>query len=530
MNALKRLIIENFQSHPKTVIEPAPVGHLTVIVGPSDAGKTVIFRSTKWLSCNEPDGTDFIRAGATFVRVTEELESGHAVIRHRTAGGGVNRYSVVPPEGEGERQTFEGFGRGNVPLEAQEIIGIRPVTIGDMNLNLNMAEQLQGPFLGNSVSAPARAKVLGKLAGTEEIDYAGKVLGTDLYRRNQDEKRLNNDLSGLGDKIAEYDYLPAMAERIRGLEQLVVMVKAAQERRGQLAKMKEARQQVDIYIADAEMIIHKHRVVELIARIATDTEKANVRKKAIESLMTALDIKEDLILNAQRIIVRWQNIELALYNVEEAEFKMGRSQNIRGMFQKLQVLYVGIRQAQNTIKVWENLQGAQEAAGKAAEGLQRSGRVSNLAKAYVSAVTSFYDARLVIKGHQGLEEASVSVARSVAAMESRGKVVRLKLLYNQVDTLVNNAEKALLKLTGLNDAERALAGSVANLAQQGKVISLAQKLGMAETDARRSREAIVLHENRVAELEGAYRDELVTIGKCPMCGSVVNFETLKEVC
>ena len=526
MNAMKRLIVENFQAHAHTAIETAPCGKLTVITGSSDSGKTAILRALKWLLLNDPQGTDYIRVGASFARVTAEFESGHTVIRERTKA--TNRYKIITP-GASEPQIFEGFGNG-VPFEVSEITGIRPVQIGDLTLNLNFADQLQGPFLGSSISSGARAKVLGKLAGTEEIDHAGKTLGTDLYRRNQDEKRLMGELVRLDEDIVKYDYLPAMAERISELEQLAARVKAAQERWGQLAKLKEIRQQVDIYIADAEMIIHKHRNVELISHITIDAEIANVRKKTIESLRMVLDTKEDLILNAQRIIIYWQNIELALYNVEEAEFKMARNRNIRGMFQKLQVLYVGIRQAQNTIKIWGNLQGAQETAGKADEGLRRSQRISSLTKAYVSAVTSVCDAQRVIKGHQGLEEASVSVARSVATMESHGKVVRLKSLYSQVDTLVNNAGRTLLKLTGLNDAERALAGNVANLEQQGKVISLAQKLSTAETDARRSREAIVLHENRVVELEGAYRDELVTIGKCPMCGSVVNLKTLKEVC
>lgn len=151
INYLKKMTIENFQSHIKTTIEPAPPGQLTVITGPSDSGKTAILRALRWLFVNEPDGDSFIRASATFARVTAEYEGGGVVVRHRTSGG-TNRYIV-----NGEK--FEGFGRSGVPLEVKEITGVRPVKIGDMELNLNIAEQLSGPFLGSSVSAPARAKV-----------------------------------------------------------------------------------------------------------------------------------------------------------------------------------------------------------------------------------------------------------------------------------------------------------------------------------------------------------------------------------
>ncbi len=527
MNPIKKLIIENFQSHVKTIIEPASAGQLTVIVGPSDSGKTVIFRSKRWVSNNEPDGTGFIRAGANFSRVTEELESGHAVIRHRTAGG-INRYIVVSPDGE--RQTFEGFGRAAVPLEVQEIIGVRPVTIGDTKFNLNLAEQLDSPFLGSSVSAPGRAKVLGKLAGTEEIDHAGKSLNTDLHRRNQDIKHLDDDLDNLERQIKVYEWLPAAKEKISVLEQLVDAVKRDQERREKLIKLKESRQQVAICIANSEAVIYRHRNVELIAQIVVDAEKKNARKKAVEALKTTLGNKDYLILESQCVIVRWQSIDLAFYNVEEAEFKKVRSKDIREKFQKLQVLSSGIRQSEDTLKTWNGLQGAQKAAYKAAENLQLNQRLSNLSKAYDKSITSICSAQETIKCHQALADASVSADRATAVIESRGKIAKLKSLYTQADIWVTNTEKTLLKLAGLNDVEAVLSSSVANLELQRKVIDLSRRLRSLEENTRHSREAVMLHENRVAELEGAYRDELVTLGKCPTCGSIVNLENLREVC
>ena len=67
---LKRIIIENFQSHKLTEIIPGGPGQMTVIVGQSRQGKTAIFRALKWLFNNSPDGVEFIRWGLLLLGTT----------------------------------------------------------------------------------------------------------------------------------------------------------------------------------------------------------------------------------------------------------------------------------------------------------------------------------------------------------------------------------------------------------------------------------------------------------------------------
>ena len=229
MKQIQEIHIENFQSHEKTTIVPAPNGQLTVLTGQSDSGKTAILRALKWAFYNSPANTEFIRVGSNFARVTVGFSDGTTVTRWRSQGG-INRYIV-------DGEVLEGFGTG-VPLEVLEATGVKELTIGDMSFNLNLAEQLDGPFLGKSVSAPARAKVLGKLAGTEEIDYAGKVLGTDLYRRSQEEKRMANELRDIKNSLKEYDYLPAMQEKIIRLEEIVAKAKSLTNKKDSLIQLK----------------------------------------------------------------------------------------------------------------------------------------------------------------------------------------------------------------------------------------------------------------------------------------------------
>ncbi len=213
--SIKKLTIQNFQSHKYTELEPATAGQLTVIVGPSDSGKTAIVRALKWLLYNRPQGDSFIRVGASMAKVTLETDKG-TVVRQRSAG--INRYIA-------NQTTLGGFGN-DVPLEVQELTGVRQTMIGDMPLNLNLAEQLDGPFLGSNISDPVRARVLGKLAGTEAIDYANKQLGTDLYRRTQDLKRAEEEAARLQEELKRFEHLPRLRELVEELGRVIEQASA----------------------------------------------------------------------------------------------------------------------------------------------------------------------------------------------------------------------------------------------------------------------------------------------------------------
>ena len=52
MRYVRRITLENFQSHKHTEMEFGP--ELNVIVGPSDSGKSAIIRALKWVMYNEP--------------------------------------------------------------------------------------------------------------------------------------------------------------------------------------------------------------------------------------------------------------------------------------------------------------------------------------------------------------------------------------------------------------------------------------------------------------------------------------------
>ena len=210
MNELLKIEIE-FQGHVKSVIEPAPAGQLTVIVGPSDSGKTATIRLLRWVFYDTPRGTDFINVKGSVARGILTYPNTTVIReRHRTT---FNRYKVGD-------QKFEGFGKEGVPAEVMEVTGVRPVVIGGEEFNLNLSEQLDGPFLGKSVSGFAKAKVLGKLAGTEEVDFAASQIKTDLYRRKAEKTTLDAQIKRQEENLAKYDYLENLGVTIGQVQEL----------------------------------------------------------------------------------------------------------------------------------------------------------------------------------------------------------------------------------------------------------------------------------------------------------------------
>ena len=108
MNAIKLIELQNFQSHVKTIIEPAGPGFLTVITGPSDSGKTAIIRALKWLLYNQPQG------GGVYQDRGVHGSGGSRLCGRRNGGSrnGLLQQTAIKFFNQEQKkpQVFEGFG------------------------------------------------------------------------------------------------------------------------------------------------------------------------------------------------------------------------------------------------------------------------------------------------------------------------------------------------------------------------------------------------------------------------------------
>lgn len=204
--------ILNFQSHANTKLDFDE--GVNVIIGPSDSGKTAVIRALKWIFFNEPSGTDIIKKGEDSAKVTLKLNTGFKIIRGRSKSK--NYYEIISPENETQR--FEGFGV-NVPQEIINLTGINKIYLGNMKKYLNIAEQLESPFLITD-SPSIKANALGKLAGVDIIDKALGNLSKDMYEINSARKSIENEIRDQKDILKNFEYLKDDKIKIERLEYL----------------------------------------------------------------------------------------------------------------------------------------------------------------------------------------------------------------------------------------------------------------------------------------------------------------------
>lgn len=213
MKYIRKVILENFQSHKYTVLEFDE--QLNVIVGPSDSGKTAILRGIRWVLYNEPSGDYFIREGENHCSVTIEFSDGIKVKRYRSRSKNV--YYLY--NSQNDEIAFEGFGT-SVPEEIINSTGIKKILLDkDISKPINLSDQLEGAFL-LSERGSTRASSIGRLVGVNIIDDTIRDTLKDIRNLSVKKKSLEERISNLEEELSKYEYLEELQNRIDKLEDI----------------------------------------------------------------------------------------------------------------------------------------------------------------------------------------------------------------------------------------------------------------------------------------------------------------------
>jgi len=194
INSIK---IQNFQSHINTQLDLDP--GVNAIVGPSDCGKSAVFRALNWLINNRPGGNEFHSWAGGDPSVSITLDDA-TISRSRRANE--NIYTLNDAE-------FKAFGT-TVPQPIQVTLNIS---------DINFQFQLDDPFLfGESPGNIAR-----KLNEVVDLAIIDKALFNINQRYRQEVNQLKNAEDKkklLSDELSEYAWLPDAEDHLIGLEQL----------------------------------------------------------------------------------------------------------------------------------------------------------------------------------------------------------------------------------------------------------------------------------------------------------------------
>lgn len=198
---ISQVHIKGFQSHVDSVFTLSD--GLTVITGPSDAGKTAIVRALRWLAFNEPQGEAFlhtirnadgsIKEAVDQASVEVTFEDGTTVSKTRKGGKTTYTHSGYPSP----------WCKAEIPPEIKETLGLMKQEYGDFTTCLNFAFQLDAPFL-LSETASVGAKVLGKIAGTEIVDKANGEVNKRTHKARLDASNAEKRIGQVDVELLEY--------------------------------------------------------------------------------------------------------------------------------------------------------------------------------------------------------------------------------------------------------------------------------------------------------------------------------------
>ncbi|GAB6932166.1 AAA family ATPase [Calditerricola satsumensis] len=369
--AIRRVVIENFQSHERSELEFSP--GLNVIVGPSDSGKSAIVRALRWALFNQPRGSDFVRAGADSCRVTVCFDDGTVIVRERTAAR--NRYRVRTPDGR--EQVFEGFGTG-VPDAVLEAHGLRPLVLDeDLETLVHLAMQLDPPFLLGERAA-VRAKVLGLLSGAHIIDAAIRDTQRDVQALGQAIRHHEQEIERLRAELKPYDVLPAYRAALTRSEAAGAQAEARLERLARLQAAREAWRAVEAEQAQWQAVLARLSALPAAERALDRLEALALRLREWRRLAQKLAEGERSLAACRAVLARTARVpaaEEALAALAQRTERLSRLRALRARWGEL------ARQEAHAARVREATQAVEALAAQAEAVAQRAERHRRLVDA-----------------------------------------------------------------------------------------------------------------------------------------------------
>lgn len=308
---IQEVTVEGYQSHVHSTFHFSP--GLTVITGPSDAGKTAIIRALRWLAFNEPTGEAFlhtirnsdgsVKEAVDQAKVSVTFDNGVTITKTRRKGKTSYTHSAYP-------NTWD---KAEIPPEIKETLGLMKQEYGDFDTCLNFAFQLDPPFL-LSESASVGAKVLGKLAGTEVVDRSISEVNKRTHKVRTDIAYADKQIGEIDVSLTEYFDLDTHDAQLKTAEAAFTQLTADRERHGTLTALKNS------YRLNTERRIEYFDRVESLAGVvvAAATLSQVERQQARAEALADLDRKFWKAVQDQTEPRRVVRLTLKLEDVEKA--------------------------------------------------------------------------------------------------------------------------------------------------------------------------------------------------------------------
>jgi exonuclease SbcC len=239
---IKKIKISNFQKHKELEIN---LDKYNLIVGPSSAGKSAIFRALRFLFYGEWDKT-FPNDIEKPIEVKIAFDNNIEIERRKTAHGEkrISSYYNIAYIREGNEEfRFENFG-DTIP-QIFNIINLKPIKLGNnKQIELNFSNQDDKLFIITE-SRFIKAKWLGRLYGAHLINNAISLMTKDKRNLLKEQEIKNEEINEIKISLKKYENLEYKKRIVDEINQLFDKYKKINDLKNRILKFKEEKRSIE---------------------------------------------------------------------------------------------------------------------------------------------------------------------------------------------------------------------------------------------------------------------------------------------
>ena len=272
---LRRIILENFMSHGRTEIDLAD--GLTVLTGPNNCGKSAVVAALQILASNGRS-THVMRHGEKVCRITVETADGHTICWERKKT--TVKYTI---DGEDIHRVGQ-----SVPESLHQVLRLNKVEAkvgkATQEYDIHFGEQKSPVFLLGESGSRAASFFASSSDASRLVEMQHRHRSR-LTAKRSESKRLNKELQKNGERLACFDPVDQLAERIDAAEALVQKI---DKRQLQADKLRTVARQLAQQQAETAKLQQQHGILGRLERTTTTPASLEQAKRRQDRLTTSI--------------------------------------------------------------------------------------------------------------------------------------------------------------------------------------------------------------------------------------------------
>jgi exonuclease SbcC len=324
---IKSLDITNFESHKETHLDFH--SGVNIVIGDTDAGKSAIINSLRWVKDNRPSGSDFRSrwGGITSVKIT--VEEGSVIRKKDKVDEYIRKFTGKKP------LSLKAF-RSDVPEEISDLL----------NLNdINLQQQLDRHFLLSKTPGEV-AIYFNKIAHYDKIDLGMSNVQKRIREISQDIKYKKQDRIKFTKQLEKYSYLDKLEVDMEVLEEMekkfVRMCNNKTKLRGLLETYYDNRIQLSMH----EFTLNLEPLVTKILKLYKEKEETVSKWKKLDDLVADYCNLNDEIKENKKLTKLEKPVEHLLQLHKEREVLESKRKSLNSLVTNYKHITVGIKRSE----------------------------------------------------------------------------------------------------------------------------------------------------------------------------------------